>query len=356
MTWTTASRSGATASMPADDLFEVLAAAGAERCFLYRDDASGLRAVLMIDDVILGPAAGGIRTMRYPTLAAAVRDAARLARAMTYKNALAGLDAGGGKMVVIQHADLDRPAAFARLGQFVQELGGLFRTAGDVGTGGDDLAHMARTCDYVHADEERLADAVARGVLRCIEACAAERGKPAGASGLRVAVQGCGAIGSAVARWLVEAGAQLVVADAVAERATTLAEQVGAEVIDPGDVLTADVDVLAPCALGGVITEDSVGQLRCWAVCGAANNTVADAAAADALRARGVLYVPDVVSSAGAVIAGIGKTVMNLADITPLIDALGDTAKTLLEQSAASGRNTEDLAIELAQQRIGAST
>jgi len=341
--------------MPTDELFDVLAAVGAERCLLLGDDAAGLRAVLVIDDVTLGPAAGGIRTMRYPTLAAAVRDAARLARAMTYKNALAGLDAGGGKVVVIDRPELDRPAAFARLGQFVQELGGLFRTAGDVGTGGDDLAHMARSCDYVHTDEERLADAVARGVLRCIEACAAERDKPAGASGLRVAVQGCGAIGGAVARRLVDAGAQLVVADAVAERATVLAEQVGAEVIDPGDVLSADVDVLAPCALGGVITADSVGQLRCWAVCGAANNTVADAAAADALRARGVLYVPDVVSSAGAVIAGIGKTVMNLADTTPLIDALGDTAKTLLEQSAASGRNTEELAIELAQQRIRAN-
>lgn len=337
--------------MPADDLFDVLEAAGAERCLLFRDDDSGLRAVLVIDDVTLGPAAGGIRTMRYPNLAAAARDAARLARAMTYKNALAGLAAGGGKMTVIDRPELDRAAAFHRLGQFVQELGGLFRTAGDVGTSAEDLAHAARACEYVHQDEGALADAVARGVLRCIEACAEQRGS-SGVAGLRVAVQGCGAIGSAVARALSAAGAHLVVADAVPERAAALGQQVDADVVEPGAILTADVDIVAPCALGGVITTESVGQLRCWAVCGAANNTVADDAAADALRARDVLYVPDIVSSAGAVIAGIGETVMHLDDTTLLIDALGDTARLLLEQSAATGRNTEALAIELAQQRL----
>jgi leucine dehydrogenase len=332
---------------------EDLDAAGAARCLLWRDPPSGLFAVLVIDDLTLGPGAGGVRTRCYPNLAAAMREASALAQAMTRKCALAGLDAGGAKVVVIDHPGLDRPRAFARLGAFIAELGGVFRTAGDLGTTGADLAAMASTCSFVHVDERGLAEAAARGLLACIGACAATRGR--NLAGLRVAVQGCGAIGAAAARALRGAGATLVLADLDEARVTTLAAELGASVVDVGEVLQADVDVLAPCAVGGVITQESVAQLRAWAVCGAANNVLADLGAALALQARGILHVPDEVASAGAVIEGIGRSVMGLADRGPLIEALGGTARALLEAAARTDEPPVVHAERRARARISAA-
>ena len=156
---------------------EDLDAAGTARCLLWRDPPSGLTAVLVIDDLTLGPGAGGVRTRAYPGLAAAVAEASALARAMTRKCALAGLAAGGAKAVVLDHPGLDRPAAFRALGRLVAELGGLFRTAGDLGTTAADLAAMAETCPYVHPEEGGLTEAVARGLVGCARACARARGR-----------------------------------------------------------------------------------------------------------------------------------------------------------------------------------
>ncbi len=331
-------------------MFEIMDSEGARRCYFWRDSGSGLRAVLVVDSVALGPAAGGIRTWQYPTVEAALRDAARLARAMTIKCAIAGLDAGGGKAVVLDHPGLDRARAFARLGAFVEELGGLFRTAGDLGTTAGDLTAMAEHCSYVHTEEDDLSAAVARGATRCIEACAAVRGRSL--EGLRVAVQGCGAIGAALARALRAASAEVVVADIDRPRAEKLAGEIDARIAEPDAILTEDVDVIAPCAIGGVVTEELVDELGAWAICGAANNILAGPSVARALAARGVLHVPDVVASAGAVIDGIGRTVMNLPDRTPLIDALGNTARELLEATSSSGRTTEELAVERALARV----
>lgn len=332
---------------------ELLDPAGAVRCVLWRDPPSGLSAALVIDDLSLGPAAGGIRTRSYPDVAAMIAEAAALARAMTRKCALAGLDAGGAKAVVLDHPGLDRPAAFRRLGQFVAELGGVFRTAGDLGTTAADLAAMAETCPYVHAEEHGLAEAVARGLVACVRACAQARGR--GLGGLRVAVQGCGAIGSAVARALAAEGAMLLVADVDPRRAHDLAVGTGSHVHDPADILLAPVDVLAPCALGGVITADVAGATPAWALCGAANNLLAGPEVAELLRARGILHVPDVVASAGAVIEGIGRAVMALPDRGPLIAALGTTAAALLAESAATGATTEALAERRAADRLVAA-
>jgi len=324
---------------------EGMDAVGAARCVLWRDAEVGLTAVLVIDDCTLGPAAGGVRTRGYPDVAAALAEAAGLAQAMTRKCALAGLAAGGAKAVVIAGPGLDRARAFARLGEFVAELGGLFRTAGDLGTTAEDLAAMATTCPYVHVEERGLVEAVARGLVGCVTACAERRGRTLG--GLRVAVQGCGAIGGAVARALHAAGAALTIADIDEARARRLADELGARVVAADMVLLTEVDVVAPCAIGGVITPAVAAELRAWAVCGAANNILASRAAAAVLGGRGVLHVPDEVASAGAVIEGIGRSVMGLADRTPLIDALADTARALLAEAEATG----ELPVVLAERR-----
>ncbi len=338
------------------------------------DAASGLRAFLVLDDETLGPAAGGVRTWRYASDNAALADARALASAMTEKCALAGLDAGGGKCVVVEHAGLDRARAFAVLGAAVESLGGRFRTAGDLGTSAGDLAVMAAQTRFVERDEAGLAAAVARGLVACVRACVAERGGTAGGGGawaagrggtaggggLRVLVQGAGAIGGAVAVALARAGAVVLVADVDGARARSVAEATGGRVVPAEDSLLAEVDVVAPCAVGGVITEAVAARLTAWAVCGAANRVLADSngdgdGAAHALAARGILHVPDSLASAGAVIEGIGASVMGLADRTPLIDALGDTAYAVLAEARRTGRLPVVIARERARARIAAA-
>lgn len=334
-----------------EELFGVLESGRAERCLVLNDVPSGLRAFLVLDNLTLGPAAGGVRTWHYPTAKAALRDAMQLARAMTVKCALAGLAAGGGKTVVLAEHLADRPRAFERLGEFVEELGGLFRTAGDLGTTSADLAAMARTTRYVHTNEPDLCDAVARGVLRALEACVEVRGA-AGLANLKVAVQGCGSIGAAVARGLVQAGVQVVVADVDSSRAESLAKDINVDVAPAESILLRDVDVIAPCAVGGVITQEVAREIQAWAVCGAANNILGDAEAERVLCARDILYVPDFIASAGAVIDGIGDTVMHLTDRTPLIDNLRSTAMEVLQEARRSNALPTQVACALARRRI----
>lgn len=311
----------------------------------------GLRAFIVLDSTALGPAAGGVRTKRYDEPEAALADAARLARSMTYKCALGGLDAGGGKAVVMDGPELRRAEAFAELGRRVEALRGDFRTAGDLGTTDDDLATMAAQTRYVHTETGRLAGAVGRGVMRCAEACADVAGRP-GLSGLRVAVQGCGDIGAAVAEAMAEAGAEVRVADIDADRAAAVAERIGASVVSPFDVLFDDVDIIAPCAIGDVITADNASQIRAWAVCGGANHICQDRAADEALQKRDVLFVPDLISSGGAVIEGIGRTVMGLDDRLGLVDTLRQTARLVLEDAARDGGLPLDHAIKRAESRL----
>ncbi len=336
--------------LPAD-VREVIETTKPERVERVHRPEIGLTAYVVLDSTVLGPAAGGIRTTRYADERSAALDACRLARAMTYKCALGGLDAGGGKVVIMDSPELDREAAFEELGRVIESLEGDLRTAGDLGTTDADLAALARRTRYAHTDTASLSSAVARGVLRCAEACADMKGRP-GLSGLRAAVQGCGDIGAAVAEALSEAGATVWVADLDTDLAHEVAERIRGKVIAPNEVIYADVDVLAPCAVGDVITADVVRSLRAWAVCGGANNICADEAAHAALHQRGILFVPDLISSAGAVIEGIGRTVMGLDDRTPLVDALRHTALLVLEDARKTGQPPIHHAVRRAMQRI----
>ncbi len=336
--------------LPAD-VREVIETMKPERVERVHRPELGLTAYIVLDSTVLGPAAGGVRVARYLDERAAVADACRLARAMTYKCALGGMDAGGGKVVVLANPELRREAAFEALGEAIEGLRGEMRTAGDLGTTAEDLAVMARHTRYVHTDTARLSSAVARGVLRCAEACADVKGRP-GLSGLRAAVQGCGDIGAAVAQAFVEAGAKVLVADIDEAKAAEVASRIGAEVVSPNDVLYEEVDIVSPCAVGDVISADTVSSLRAWAVCGGANNICVDRAAHLALAKRGIVFVPDLITSAGAVIEGIGRTVMGIDDRVPLIDALRHTALLVLQDAQKSGEPPIDLAIRRAEKRI----
>lgn len=342
---TTTDGAGAQELHTAFDLFTSL---GCARVTFWSDAASGLRAVLAVDDTTLGPAVGGIRTRAYPTVAAAVEDAARLARAMTIKTALGGVEAGGAKIVVIDHPGFDRAAGFARLGQLIAELRGMIRTAGDLGTTAADLAAAARHTEYVNTGHEDLSAATGRSLLRCVEACASVAGRPV--RGLQVAIQGAGAIGGAAARALARAGVELVIADLDGELAARVARETDARVVPPERVLLEEVDVICPCAVGGSVTVELADRMAAWAVCGAANNVLADGAAESRLRERGILFVPDVLASAGAVVKGVSRLMR--VDPDPLIDGLGATAREILVTSRERGRLATDLAQERARDRI----
>ncbi len=329
---------------------------------VVRDDDAGLLALIILDNLTLGPAAGGVRTRSFASHAAAVSECAGLARAMTFKCAIAGLDAGGGKTVVLDHPGLDRARGFAALGRAVEELEGRYLTAGDLGTNAADLAAMAEWTRHVRTDEGHLGAAVARGLVRCLEACVLDRqgaaatpGRDISLQGLQVAIQGCGAMGEAAARALHSRGCNLLLADLDGERARELASELGAQIVPAETILATPCDVLAPCATGGVIDDETARSVAAFAVCGAANNIVADADAERRLMERGVLFVPDALSSSGAVIEGVGDTLMGLEHREHLINNLRHKTLDVLQRARASGRLASQVVTELATARIHAA-
>ncbi len=321
-----------------------------ERTFHFRDAETGLFAVLCIDSTALGPAAGGIRTWTYASEEQGIADAHRLASAMSRKCALGGLAAGGAKTVVFADRLKDRHGAFAKLARFIEELNGLYHCAGDLGTTASDLEIMAQHCRYVHQDEGRLAEAVAQGHEACLEALLSRRSRAF--EGLRVAVQGCGAIGAAIARRLKARGASLILADIDAGAVSSLANELKADTCSSDEILFVEADIVAPCAIGGVIDAKGASALRAWGICGGANNILHGPDAADALLANDIAFVPDELSSAGAVIDGIARSVMKVEGPSPLIDGLRQTCLEVLEAAEERQQSPALVAAELAQRRI----
>jgi glutamate dehydrogenase/leucine dehydrogenase len=330
-------------------IFDSFAAADLHRAVILNDPASGLRAIIALDSVTLGPACGGIRTKAYATEIEALADAARLARAMSMKCAIAGLAAGGAKAIVIDHPGLNRPAAFRRLGEAIEDLAGLYRAAGDLGTSAEDLGYVGEKTGYVNQGGGQIAAATAKGLIECINACARVHDRDV--EGLRVAVQGAGLIGSSVARALVEAGATVFIADLDEARAQSAAASIGCTAIAPESVLSAPVDIVSPCAIGGVITEDVLSKMNAWAICGAANNQLADAKAEAALTSRAILYVPDFLASAGGVVDGVAN-MLGGDPADKLISRLGETALELFEISKSQSVTTVAAAEHVAHDRL----
>ena len=324
------------------------------RTICVRDPACGLVAFIALDSLALGPAAGGIRTMAYPSEEAALDDARRLARAMTVKCAISGLEAGGGKAVVMAHPALNRRDAFLRLGEAIEELNGDFRTAGDVGTRAKDLANMAEATQWVHQDEDGLTEAVAHGLLACLESGVSQR-RDLEWPELSVAIQGCGAIGSAVAHALSHVGMQVSVSDIVAERAERIAQRAHATPISPDAFWDTRADVISPCALGGVLTAERAATLRgVRIVCGAANNILADKDVEQRLQSAGITWIPDVLASAGAVVRGIARSVMQVDDPSAMIARLGTITTEVLEQAQAERRLASEVIETRVQERLSA--
>jgi len=286
-------------------MFSMMEAARLEALHLAADPASGLKAVIAIHNTRFGPALGGCRYLAYPDERSAIADAIRLAQGMSYKAVLAGIDQGGGKAVIIRPAHLpSRAALFEAFGRFIETLNGRYITAIDSGTSSADMDCIAQHTRHATStsSEGDPSPHTAMGVFAGIRATARARLGSDDLEGLRVAVQGLGNVGFALAEALHAAGAELLVSDLDAGRVQLAVEQLGAHPIASEALLTTPCDILAPCGLGGVLNAQTVAHLRCAAVAGAANNQLAGTEVADQLEARGILYAPDYVLNAGGLI------------------------------------------------------
>lgn len=281
-----------------------------------RDSPSGAWIFIAIHSTRLGPAVGGTRMRPYPDPSAALQDALRLSAGMTYKFAVPGLPYGGGKAVIAVPSRLDAPvrdALLRRYGGLVHQLGGLYRTAPDVGTTSDDMDRIAETgAPFVFARTVAAGGAgssgpaTAVGVFAAIQVACEQLHGEASVEGRHVVVQGAGSVGQVLIEKLLAAGARVTFTDVDESAAHRFRGSPGAVFVEPEAVYSVECDLFAPCALGGVLDERTIPRLRCRAVAGGANNQLADPADADRLRARGILYAPDYVANVGGAMAGIG--------------------------------------------------
>ncbi len=293
------------------DLFKDIAGYGHEQVVFCHEPACGYFGIIAIHDTTLGPALGGTRFWQYDSTDAAITDALRLARGMTYKAAVAGLSLGGGKSVIFgDNKRTDREAIFRAHGRFVESLGGRYITAEDVGTSPADM-------EFVHYETNHVAGltglsgdpspVTAHGVYVGIKATAKAKWGSDNLSGKTVLVQGCGHVGQYLCGYLRAEGVKLVVADVDAAKVKKVVEATGATAVAPDKIYDQAADIYAPCALGATINDDTLKRLKVAIVAGGANNQLAEERHGDALDAKGILYAPDFVINGGGLINVYGE-------------------------------------------------
>lgn len=273
------------------------------------DSRVGLNAIIAIHDTTLGPALGGARMWPYKSEGGAILDALRLARAMTYKSAAAGLNFGGGKAVIIGDPARDKSSGlFRSLGRFIESLNGRYITTEDVGTSEQDMQHISVETTHVtglplswgaSGDPSPM---TGFGVYQGMKACAREVFGSGSLGDRTVAIQGLGKVGSYLARHLHDDGVKIVGADINAEAAKRAQEEFGATLVNPNEIYDVECDIFAPCALGGVLNRQTIPRLKCRIVAGGANNQLEGDEDGDRLLQRGILYAPDYILNAGGVI------------------------------------------------------
>ena len=344
------------------EVMEAMQSMGHELVALGTDSDTGLRAIVAIHSTALGPALGGTRMYPYPHDEAALDDALRLAEGMTLKSAAAGLALGGGKAVIIgDPARHKTPALLRAYGRLVDRLGGAYITAEDVGTTVEDMLAIADTTRWVSGLPQAAGGSgdpsplTARGVLAAMRAVATHLWGSADLADRRVAVQGVGKVGLALAHMLARVGARVLVSDLDGEIARRVAAETGGSSLDPDEVMSAECDVLAPCAMGGVLDDHTIPTLRCAAIVGSANNQLAEDRHALLLAERGILYAPDFVVNAGGVINisvefGVNGYEPEVAGAR--VDAIESQLASILTEADARGLTPSEAATELATKRI----
>ncbi len=331
---------------------------GHEQVLFGLDPAANYRGIIAIHSTKLGPALGGTRLWHYKSDEEALVDALRLSRGMTYKNALAGLPLGGGKSVIISPEKIsDRESLFRAHGRFVETLKGRYITAEDVATTTADMECISLETKHVVGLEWRSGDpspVTARGVFRAILASAKYRWGSDDVAGKVVALQGCGSVGSHLAKELHRAGVKLIVTDVDRERVRDIVNNFNAEGVAPEDIYDVRADIFAPCALGGVINDQTLPRMKVEVVAGAANNQLLEDRHGWALAERGILYAPDYVANAGGVInVCIGALGWGRARVTAKVDEIYDTLLNVFRVAQTEEIPTSKAADQLAERRLG---
>ena len=332
-----------------------------EQVTFVSDPQTGLKAIIAIHSTAAGPAVGGTRMYPYTSTDQALDDVLRLSYGMTLKNIMAGLPAGGGKSVIIGVPQCDKtPALLQAFGRSVEALGGRYICAEDVGTDANDMLEIHRSTNYVTGLSQGQAasgdpsPSTALGVFTGIQEAVAFQLDRSDLAGLRVGVLGLGNVGWRMCELLVRADVRLIVADVNRTKVDIAVTQFGAQAVSPKELLTTEMDVFCPCALGGILTPESVAQLNTSVVAGAANNQLADENADIALYQRGILYAPDFVINAGGVINCVAE-VENNYDAKRCRDrvvGIGTTLKQIFQSAYEQNLPTEHVAVKLAMEKL----
>lgn len=341
------------------DLFPLLTEHDHEQLLFCHEPSSGYRGLIAIHNTTLGPALGGTRYWKYATEQEAVVDALRLAKGMTYKAAVAGLNLGGGKSVILADGKgIDREATFRAHGRFVESLKGRYITAEDVGTSPSDMDYIHLETEHVVGLQGRSGDpspVTAHGVYRGMKATALTKLGSDSLTGRTVAVQGCGHVGYYLCQYLAEEGARLVVTDIAAEKAQRVVDEFKARAVKPDEIYGVEADIFAPCALGAVVNDQTLAQFKVKIIAGGANNVLAEPRHGDALEQQGILYAPDYVINAGGLI-NVNSELENWSAERAHRKAgeIYDTMLKVFELAKDEGLPTYRAADRLAERRIAA--
>jgi leucine dehydrogenase len=346
-------------------LFDSPAFEGHESVNVVFDEKTGLKTIIAVHSTARGPAAGGCRMWPYASSEEALTDALRLSRAMSYKNAVADIAHGGGKAVIIGDSrTLKSPELFEAFGRAVEQVGGRYWTAEDVGVSPTDLMSARKSTRFVAGLDGHPAASgdpspvTADGVFRGV-ALAAQRAFGGGLDGVTVAIQGVGHVGAFLAERLHAAGAKLVITDVNREALRVVADQTGATIVAPDAIFDVAADIFAPCALGGAVTLDHLQRLKARVIAGGANNQLASAEAGQVLFDAGLLYAPDYVINGGGIINVAGEiraldaeTAFDPAWVEGKLARLMLTLDEVFQRSADEKRPTNVIADEIARARI----
>jgi leucine dehydrogenase len=331
---------------------------GYERVLVGLDGAAGYHGIIAIHSTTLGPAVGGTRYWSYKTEDDALTDALRLARGMTYKNALAGLPFGGGKSIILRDGNaVDREQLFRAHGRLVNSLAGKYITAEDVGTSPADMEYILKETTYVGGLQGRSGDPsphTARGVFRAMQAAAKQKWANDDLAGKTVAIQGCGHVGYFLAGELARVGARLIVADVDPARVKRVVDDHHATSVAPEKIHSAEADIFAPCALGGVLNDQTIPQLKATLVAGAANNQLLEPRHGDLLEQRGIVYAPDYAANAGGVINGCCREMLgwDVPKTLAKTDAIYDMLLSIFAMAEREKIPTYQAADRLAEERF----
>ncbi len=330
----------------------------------YNADVN-LKGFVVVHSTKLGPALGGCRCWKFDNEEVALSDALRLSRGVSYKNAMAGIPYGGGMAVIMADPQTEKtPEMFEEMGRIINSLGGAYITAEDVGTDVDDMRCVAkqtefvngipRTSGYVGGDQSpRTAQSVIEGMKAAVKV-AMDRSD---LEGISVAVQGVGNVGYQLCKQLNDAGAKLIVGDMVGERVTRVVDEFGAQSVEADEILSVEADILAPCALGGLLTAATIPWLSMKIVAGAANNQLATDPDGERLYRGGILYAPDFVVNAGGVISVSAEREdgADASEVDARIKAVGERTAEIFARSEAEKRSTHAVASDMAREIIQAA-